>query len=49
MRTGRNAPQVTWIAVGEATARVLAERGIQALQPATESSEGILALRRSVE
>ena len=37
-------PEVTWIAVGAATARVLAERGIQALQPATESSEGILAL-----
>lgn len=37
-------PEVTWIAVGGATARVLAERGIQALQPATESSEGILAL-----
>lgn len=37
-------PEVRWIAVGAATARVLAERGIQALQPATESSEGILAL-----
>ncbi len=37
-------PEVTWIAVGAATARALSERGIRALQPATESSEGILAL-----
>lgn len=37
-------PDLTWIAVGAATARVLAERGIDALRPANESSEGILAL-----
>ena len=37
-------PDLTWIAVGSATARVLAERGIDALRPANESSEGILAL-----
>ena len=37
-------PALTWIAVGAATARVLAERGIEALRPANESSEGILAL-----
>jgi uroporphyrinogen-III synthase len=36
--------ELTWIAVGAATARVLAERGIDALRPANESSEGILAL-----
>ncbi len=37
-------PELTWIAVGAATARALAERGIAALRPETESSEGILAL-----
>jgi len=42
--TWEQRPRLTWIAVGAATARALAERGITALQPATESSEGILAL-----
>ncbi len=37
-------PDLTWIAVGDTTARALAQRGIAALHPATESSEGILAL-----
>jgi len=37
-------PDVTWVAVGAATARALAEHGIDALRPANESSEGILAL-----
>jgi len=37
-------PELTWIAVGAATARALAERGIAAQRPETESSEGILAL-----
>jgi uroporphyrinogen-III synthase len=37
-------PELRWIAVGAATARALAERGIAALRPEPESSEGILAL-----
>jgi uroporphyrinogen-III synthase len=37
-------PELKWVAVGAATARTLAERGVKALRPATESSEGILAL-----
>ncbi len=37
-------PQLTWIAVGAATAAALAQRGIVALMPALESSEGVLAL-----
>jgi len=37
-------PSPTWIAVGEATARILARRGVAALTPAAETSEGILTL-----
>jgi uroporphyrinogen-III synthase len=37
-------PSPIWIAVGAATARILAQRGVAALTPATETSEGILAL-----
>lgn len=37
-------PQLTWIAVGKATALALVHRGITALTPERESSEGILAL-----
>ncbi len=37
-------PRLTWIAVGAATAAVLAQRGIAALTPVLESSEGVLAL-----
>ena len=39
-----NRPRLIWIAVGEATAMALARRGITALAPESESSEGILAL-----
>ena len=39
-------PSPTWIAVGETTARKLARRGVTALTPAMETSEGILALPR---
>ncbi len=35
----------TWLAVGKATARVLAQAGIEAEHPARESSEGLLAVR----
>jgi uroporphyrinogen-III synthase len=37
-------PEVTWIAVGAATARALVDRGVTPLRPVKESSEGILAL-----
>lgn len=37
-------PDLIWIAVGEATGDALARRGVTALRPAAESSEGILAL-----
>jgi uroporphyrinogen-III synthase len=37
-------PDLTWIAVGAATARALADHGVAALRPVIESSEGILAL-----
>jgi uroporphyrinogen-III synthase len=40
----RQRPELTWIAVGGATVRALADRGVAAQRPATESSEGILAL-----
>lgn len=39
-----NRPSPMWVAVGEATARALAQRGVAAVTPATESSEGILTL-----
>ena len=37
-------PPLTWIAVGETTADLLARRGVAAITPEHESSEGILAL-----
>jgi uroporphyrinogen-III synthase len=43
-RAWSSRPSPTWIAVGEATARMLAQRGVAALTPATETSEGILTL-----
>ncbi len=36
--------QITWIAVGDATAAALTERGVAAVVPDSQNSEGILAL-----